>query len=311
MVMIVLMLHAFHDLFQLQVFAHGFRQADGDQVGIHGGFEHVFHPLVAFAADVDEQVRGGNGHDVLGGGLIGVKIHAVVQQQHQVGVFIFTDNLAGPVIDREDGGDDGHGLAFGNARAGDKADQQHQGKHKCENLFHSVISSGFNTINSFLGMKKQESQKRRGYPEGIRLPLKFLSLIQLIVDPGFPADRRTFGMKADESRDMEVRPGNGQHRPYQLHGGDQAERPHQGGRHCDGPADRAVLAAAVMIRFLDQKGRRNKQYQHKTDTEQQSVSAFACVHGSFPSFLSVFYHSCQVSGFPDAKTGHYHTFSFS
>ena len=143
-------------------------------------------------------------------------------------------------------------------------------------------------------MKKQESQKRRGYPEGIRLPLKFLSLIQLIVDPGFPADRRTFSMKADESRNMESGPGNGQHRPHQLCGGNQAKRPHQGGCHSDCPADRAVFAAAVMIRFLDQKGRRNEQYQHQTDTEQQCVSAFACVHGSFPSFLSVFYHSCQA-----------------
>ena len=55
---------------------------------------------------MDKQVAGGNFYDIIGGGLIAVKVNAVIQQHRELGIFrLIAENLPGPVVFGENGGD--------------------------------------------------------------------------------------------------------------------------------------------------------------------------------------------------------------
>ena len=75
---LVLVFHAFDDLFHLDVLAHGLHQVDGHHVRIDRFGQRVPDPLVALTAHISEYVAGGDLHDVLGGRLVAVQVHAVV-----------------------------------------------------------------------------------------------------------------------------------------------------------------------------------------------------------------------------------------
>ena len=133
---IMIVLHAFHDLLRLEVFPHGFQQIDDLHVLVDCFGQGVAHPFVRFPAHIDEYVAGGNPHDILDGGLIGMQVHAVAQQHGQLHVAaVRPDHLAGPVVEGEDGGDDADLLSF-RRRGQEAGEHQHQGKHYRNDFFH-------------------------------------------------------------------------------------------------------------------------------------------------------------------------------
>ena len=123
--MLMFMLHALDDLLQLDVLAHGLHQVDHHHVWIHGFGQSVLDPLVALATHIGEHVAGGDLHDVLGGGLVAVQVHAVVQQHGDLDVVVVSDGLAHPVIDGEDGGHDAELFLLRKGSARENECEQH------------------------------------------------------------------------------------------------------------------------------------------------------------------------------------------
>ena len=160
LVFVVFVLHALHDLFHLDVVAHGLNEVHHDHIRVHGLSQRVFHPLVALAAHVDEHIAGGDLHDVLGGGLVAVQIHAIVQQHGNLNVVVIPDYFTHPVIDGEDGGHHAELLLF---RKGSAREHECEKHDKCDNarnkLFHGLFLRLYNCYeienDPRMGIKRQ------------------------------------------------------------------------------------------------------------------------------------------------------------
>ena len=129
-------LHAFHNFFFLGFDAgeHGNRF----QIGVLRSFQHIVHPAVGFAADVNEQVAGRNLGDIRCGRLIVVQVNAVIQQERQFNIIrMCAQNLAHPVVLRKGCADDAQFILrkCGSGHHGDQ--RQKRGK----NLFHRIFTS--------------------------------------------------------------------------------------------------------------------------------------------------------------------------
>jgi hypothetical protein len=68
--------------------------------------DDVGHPFVGLAAYIDEDVAVGYIYDIGRRGLVAVQIGAVVEQHIELDIHVVLYDLAYPVIDGEDGGDD-------------------------------------------------------------------------------------------------------------------------------------------------------------------------------------------------------------
>ena len=73
-VMVFLALHALDGLLLQRL--HAVHERDDAQIGVVHACEHVAHPYIGLAADVDEHVRVADGDDVLGRRLVGVHLAA-------------------------------------------------------------------------------------------------------------------------------------------------------------------------------------------------------------------------------------------
>ncbi len=74
-------LHAFHQDILFDGVAQGIHQIEGDLPFLALRAQCVLHPSIRRAADVDEEVRGGQFYKVLRGGLEIVQINARILQQ--------------------------------------------------------------------------------------------------------------------------------------------------------------------------------------------------------------------------------------
>ena len=105
---------------------HAVHQAHGGDV--RRVQEHVLHPGVARAANIQEHVRLVDGLGVRGCGLIGVGVHARADQQREV--FLAAQRLPGKIITGKIRGDDAKAFlpVFRSRRAGgeQQAGQQKQ-----------------------------------------------------------------------------------------------------------------------------------------------------------------------------------------
>ena len=106
-VMIMISLHAFDDFLLADHIAQHIQQLDHLHVRVHGLLQDILDPVIRLAADIDEQVAGGDGQDVRGGGLVAVEIDTIVQKEGQIHVLRFlAQDVPDPVVFREDGRDD-------------------------------------------------------------------------------------------------------------------------------------------------------------------------------------------------------------
>ena len=147
-------LHAFHNFLFLGFDAgeHGNRF----QIGVLRGFQHIVHPAVGFAADVNEQVAGRNLGDIRCGRLIVVQVNAVIQQERQFNIIrMCAQNLAHPVVLRKGCADDAQFILRkrGSGHHGDQ--RQKRGK----NLFHRIFTS-----NVVFGYDKKDICQQSQYP---------------------------------------------------------------------------------------------------------------------------------------------------
>ena len=137
---LVVVLHALDGFLCLDVLAQGIHKVYNHHIGVHGFGQRVFHPRVALAADIHEGIAGGNLHDVLGGRLVAVQVHAVIQKHDDFDIFRVTYDFAYPVVDREDGGHDADLLSLckGSARK-HKRKQHDKGSDARNILFHDFL----------------------------------------------------------------------------------------------------------------------------------------------------------------------------
>ena len=147
-------LHAFHNFLLLDFDAgeHGNRF----QIGVLRGFQHIVHPAVGFAADVNEQVAGRNLGDIRCGRLVVVQVNAVIQQERQFNIIrMCAQNLAHPVVLRKGCADDAQFILrkCGSGHHGDQ--RQKRGK----NLFHRIFTS-----NVVFGYDKKDICQQSQYP---------------------------------------------------------------------------------------------------------------------------------------------------
>ena len=105
-VLVFILLHTFFELLFFGGVAEDIHEVEDDHVFVISLFERIGDPFVGFAADIDKDIAVGDIHDVLGCGLVAVKIDAVVEKQIEVDVDIVSRDLAYPVVEGEDGGDD-------------------------------------------------------------------------------------------------------------------------------------------------------------------------------------------------------------
>ena len=77
-------LHTLDMFFFLDLVTEHIHQVNDLLVGVGRFFQGVVHPLVGLAADVEEEVAVGDLGDVVGGGLVAVQIHTVVQKYGEV-----------------------------------------------------------------------------------------------------------------------------------------------------------------------------------------------------------------------------------
>ena len=140
-------LHAFYDLFLFDAVAQDFHQINGNQVGIVGRRQNVIDPLIGFAAHIDKQVAVGHSYNIVRSGLVIVQVNASIQEHGHICFFqSVSQDLADPVVFREDGGDDAErfflGLLFrcgsrlSTAAAGEKSQNQGQSYKQGNKLFH-------------------------------------------------------------------------------------------------------------------------------------------------------------------------------
>ena len=113
MLVVMVGLHAFHNLFLFRLVSQSLQKVDDLHVRVDGLLQGIVHPAVGLAAHIEEHVAGGNLHNILGCRLIAVQIHAGIQQHGELRVgYFLTENLPDPVIFRENGGDDLQFLFF-------------------------------------------------------------------------------------------------------------------------------------------------------------------------------------------------------
>ena len=107
MVVPIFGLHTGHGFFCLDGVLQHLQQIDDLHVLVDAVLQGIFHPAVGFTAHINKDVAGGDFNNVVYRGLIAVQVNAVVQQHGHVGIGEFlAENLAYPVVFREDGGDD-------------------------------------------------------------------------------------------------------------------------------------------------------------------------------------------------------------
>ena len=100
--LVVVLLHAFDELFHLDVRAHLFHKIDHDHIAVNRFLERILHPFVGLASHIDEHITGCDFHDVRSCGLEAVQIHTAVEQERELHSIILSDHFSCPVIQRED-----------------------------------------------------------------------------------------------------------------------------------------------------------------------------------------------------------------
>lgn len=140
-VVVVVMFHAFDYILHPDILAHGLHEVDDHPVRVHGFGQRAFDPLVALVAHIHEGVADSDLHDVLGGGLVAVQVHAAVQHHGELDIVAVADDLPHPIVDREDGGYDAELLGLGNGSAREHNREQHdKGSNARNKLFHGTSS---------------------------------------------------------------------------------------------------------------------------------------------------------------------------
>ena len=100
-------LHSRNGLLLPDAASQRIHQVHRDHVRIDCLPQGILHPGVRLAAHIDEHIAVRDLHHVLGGGLETVQVHAGIQEQSQVSPGrILPQDVPGPVIQGEDGGDD-------------------------------------------------------------------------------------------------------------------------------------------------------------------------------------------------------------
>ncbi len=114
---------------------HAVHQANGGDIRRVG--EHILHPCVARAADVDQHVGLVDGSGVRGRRLVGVGVHARADEQGKS--LIIAEYLPGKVVTGKVRGDDAERLVctFRPRRAG--GEQQEKGSKKRDGPAHMFI----------------------------------------------------------------------------------------------------------------------------------------------------------------------------
>ena len=96
-------LHALDEFLLHDGVAKGIHEVYDLHIGIRGFSQGVVHPLVGLAADVDEEIAGGDLHNVIYCRLVAVQIYAAVKQHRELGAGrVAAEDLTDPVVQRED-----------------------------------------------------------------------------------------------------------------------------------------------------------------------------------------------------------------
>ena len=103
--LMLVFLHTLFDFFFLSFIAEDIQEVEDYHILVLCLSDDVGHPFVGLAAYIDEDVAVGYIYDIGRRGLVAVQIGAVVEQHIELDIHVILYDLAYPVIDGEDGGD--------------------------------------------------------------------------------------------------------------------------------------------------------------------------------------------------------------